>query len=118
MVAMTAAEQREKAAELLRVLEDAFADTNWLIVRKDGGRLIYLDSSHGMGLGWEKEIVNNVTVLMHVISHGVNLTPEMQILKDMIRSKLKLPKDDSGTESDDGDDGEDEGDVHEDHASR
>ncbi|CAE7558450.1 unnamed protein product [Symbiodinium microadriaticum] len=89
---MTAAEQREKAAELLRVLEDAFADTNWLIVRKDGGRLIYLDSSHGMGLGWEKEIVNNVTVLMHVISHGVNLTPEMQILKDMIRSKLKLPK--------------------------
>ena len=51
----TAAEQREKAAELLRVLEDGFAGANWLSVRKDGGRLIYLDSSHGMGLGWEKE---------------------------------------------------------------
>ncbi|CAE7835978.1 unnamed protein product [Symbiodinium sp. CCMP2592] len=67
------ADGKEKAAELLRVLEEAFSDVDWVAVRKEGGRLIELDSSHGLGVGWEKEIVKNVRVLMHVLDHTVNL---------------------------------------------
>ena len=49
------ADNKEKVTELLRVLEEAFSEVNWLAVRRDGGRLISLDSSHGLGVGWEKE---------------------------------------------------------------